>query len=285
MIGGIPLDRAAAIMRDVVRIVRRERAQAERRQQRPLDEIDDAAGQIALQHRIGQAADGEDLVRADTRSRSLRPDDRRRRHRTGRHCPDWESARGRRRAPRDAVAAQRFDQRPAMRSALIQSAWISTGLPMRGVTTRSPILASIQVSCSPGLAGANEPVGVERDAVARALPQSRRGSPARLAPASPRPAAGAGRGCRPQELLDGDHEPERRIDRVVLGRSVALAEPVGQHSLVDLAGPGQTEWRPPLPGGPVASSKPRIAMNVSRPQSVNQGKPATIVVPRLPSTT
>jgi hypothetical protein len=33
-----------------------------------------------------------------------------------------------------------------MRSAFNQSAWISTGLPMRGVTTWSPTLASIQVS-------------------------------------------------------------------------------------------------------------------------------------------
>ena len=37
-----------------------------------------------------------------------------------------------------------------MQSALYQSAWISTGLPRRGVTTQSPTLASIQVSCTPG---------------------------------------------------------------------------------------------------------------------------------------
>src|SRR5438477_230039 len=36
-----------------------------------------------------------------------------------------------------------------MQSALYQSAWISTGLPRRGVTTQSPTLASIHVSCTP----------------------------------------------------------------------------------------------------------------------------------------
>ena len=37
-----------------------------------------------------------------------------------------------------------------MHRALYQSAWISTGLPRRGVTTQSPTLASIQVSWTPG---------------------------------------------------------------------------------------------------------------------------------------
>lgn len=44
-------------------------------------------------------------------------------------------------------------------SALYQSAWISTGLPARAVTTQSPILASIQVSCAPGAPGIHEAVG------------------------------------------------------------------------------------------------------------------------------
>ena len=44
-----------------------------------------------------------------------------------------------------------------MRSALSQSAWISTGFPIRGVTTQSPTLASIQVSCTPGSPAASSP--------------------------------------------------------------------------------------------------------------------------------
>jgi 5-methyltetrahydropteroyltriglutamate--homocysteine methyltransferase len=42
-------------------------------------------------------------------------------------------------------------------SALIHRAWTSTGLPMRGVMTRSPTFASIQVSCTPGTPAASSP--------------------------------------------------------------------------------------------------------------------------------
>ena len=48
------------------------------------------------------------------------------------------------------------DARPIL-SALSHSAWTSTGLPIRGVTTQSPILASIQVSCTPGTPAASRP--------------------------------------------------------------------------------------------------------------------------------
>ena len=41
--------------------------------------------------------------------------------------------------------------------ALYQSALISTGLPMRGVTTRSPTRASIHVSCTPGSPAVTSP--------------------------------------------------------------------------------------------------------------------------------
>ena len=44
-----------------------------------------------------------------------------------------------------------------MRKAFNQSAWISTGLPIRGVITRSPTRASIQVSWTPGTPAANRP--------------------------------------------------------------------------------------------------------------------------------
>jgi len=45
----------------------------------------------------------------------------------------------------------------AAASALIHSACTSTGLPARGVTTQSPTLASIQVSCTPGAPQAISP--------------------------------------------------------------------------------------------------------------------------------
>ena len=47
------------------------------------------------------------------------------------------------------LATEATAQRGQDRSALYQSAWISTGLPRRGVMTRSPTRASIQVSCTP----------------------------------------------------------------------------------------------------------------------------------------
>jgi len=45
-----------------------------------------------------------------------------------------------------------------MHSALYQRAWISTGLPRRGVTTQSPILASIHVSWIPTSPDASKPL-------------------------------------------------------------------------------------------------------------------------------
>src|SRR5205807_65811 len=46
---------------------------------------------------------------------------------------------------------------PVVTSALYHRALTSTGLPMRGVTTQSPTLASIQVSCTPGSPAASSP--------------------------------------------------------------------------------------------------------------------------------
>ena len=78
-------------------------------------------------------------------------------------------------ASRNAVAAALVQRRaargrtaPAIASALSQSAWTSTGLPIRGVTTQSPTFASIQVSCTPGTPAASSPSLVGADAVARA---------------------------------------------------------------------------------------------------------------------
>src|SRR6185437_3270699 len=40
-----------------------------------------------------------------------------------------------------------------------------------------------------------------------------------------------------QQLVDGDDEPERGVDRVVLGRLLVLGKPVGNHALRDVLGP------------------------------------------------
>ena len=52
---------------------------------------------------------------------------------------------------------QRPDHCPPIASALIHNAWISTGLPIRGVITQSPTLASIHVSCTPGAPALTSP--------------------------------------------------------------------------------------------------------------------------------
>jgi len=48
-------------------------------------------------------------------------------------------------------------ERLAIERAFSQRAWTSTGLPMRGVTTQSPTLASIQVNWTPGSPAASSP--------------------------------------------------------------------------------------------------------------------------------
>ncbi len=65
VIGRIAFLWAAAVSRDVIGVLARQRTQAERRQQFRLDQIDNTARSRAIQHRIGQAANRKDLVRAD----------------------------------------------------------------------------------------------------------------------------------------------------------------------------------------------------------------------------
>jgi hypothetical protein len=81
-------------------------------------------------------------------------------------CKPLPSARTNRAKPRfaaSAAAAKRSACRKRcanalmMHKALYQSALISTGLPMRGVTTQSPTLASIQVSCTPAVPPRSSP--------------------------------------------------------------------------------------------------------------------------------
>src|SRR5439155_2600602 len=65
MVRAVALADAALVAGPVSRLVGRERAESERRQQPCLDGIDDAAGALSLEHRERQAPDGEDLVRAE----------------------------------------------------------------------------------------------------------------------------------------------------------------------------------------------------------------------------
>ena len=71
--------------------------------------------------------------------------------------PRSRSAAGTRPARARSSAAYSGAGAPAICSAFSHSAWTSTGLPIRGVTTRSPTLASIQVSCTPGTPAASRP--------------------------------------------------------------------------------------------------------------------------------
>src|SRR5215475_14074837 len=54
-------------------------------------------------------------------------------------------------------SSSRRAKSPMTRNALYHSALISTGLPMRGVTTQSPTFASIQVSCTPAVPARSSP--------------------------------------------------------------------------------------------------------------------------------
>jgi hypothetical protein len=89
-------------------------------------------------------------------------------------------------------------------------------------------------------------------------------------------------GSCPQKLLDDNHEPERRIRRVVLGRPVALAEPVGQHSLVDQAGPGgQNRVRLCQPAGSqhqAAHRDERVAAPVCEPWKAGHNRLPSVAV-------
>ena len=90
MIGGVARLQVAMVILFVIGIVRRKRAQPDRREQLAFDDLEHALPAFALQHRMIER-DGEDLVRPDrgivARSlvrRSRRRDNRRRRSRSSR---------------------------------------------------------------------------------------------------------------------------------------------------------------------------------------------------------
>src|SRR5439155_18092972 len=73
VVRAVALADPALVAGPVSRLVGRERAESERRQQPCLDGVDDAAGALAFEHGERQAADGEDLVRAEARIHSAAP--------------------------------------------------------------------------------------------------------------------------------------------------------------------------------------------------------------------
>ena len=166
----------------------RARASAARRTsaaRRPHD-ADDALPAPQAKRRVRQA-DREDLVRAQRGIGAVRAIEHVEEP-AARRIDEAREARLRRAGERAESRAAGLPSRSANSaisvSALNHSALISTGLPMRGVTTQSPTLASIQVSCTPGSPARSSPsAGSTCDAVARApdVPvDDRRAAPGRL---------------------------------------------------------------------------------------------------------
>ncbi len=155
MIGAVPRPLIARIGAAIVRIGGIEGAQAQRREEAGLDRVDHRPRRGAGEEREGQAADRQDLVRPDLgihRARDVVGID---------HVVKgarWARKRAKLAEARCSRSRQRGDQRAEpILSALIHRAWTSTGLPMRGVTTQSSTLASIQVSCTPGTPARSNP--------------------------------------------------------------------------------------------------------------------------------
>ena len=89
---------------------------------------------------------------------------------------------------------------------------------------------------------------------------------------------------RRQKLVHRDDEPERGVHRVVF-RQLRPASGNRLGSMPSLTVSDQASRMASASASrPVPSIRPRMAMKVSRPQSVNQGKPAMIVRP-LPRST
>ena len=83
---------------------------------------------------------------------------------------------------------------------------------------------------------------------------------------------------RADVVVNGDDVPERGVDRIEFGRVALVHEAVGQHPF----GHDPAHWsriERASARRPVAMQSPRSAMKVSRPQSVNQGYPAMMVLP------
>ena len=154
VIGAVSGAKVAAVDRFVIRMVRRERTKPDRGKQFALGDVDHRFPARLVQHRMVER-DRKQLVRPAGRRRSRCRHPRPRRRKGGR-LPRTKTARlndSRVRSRLLRVTLRRIASRHSPRnqpssslSALNQSALSSTAFPRRGVTTQSPIFASIQVS-------------------------------------------------------------------------------------------------------------------------------------------
>ena len=271
MISAVALARAAGVSAAILRIARRKTAQTVGRQQMLLNFLDDALSR-ARATACMRKADRKDLVRTDRGSGGAPLV-------TSYRQPAFSFQNRRLKLQLATVAIvavallRRFvAELPArssmMHSALYQSAWISTGLPRRGVTTQSPTLASIHVSCTPGSPRCQQPVSVHLDAVARAahVPGDDVGEHRIEFVPNKVVVAGVGEVC-----ASGFEEPERGVDGVVLGRLRRRRES-GSAACPDRHAARTCARMLPRDRRclPVASVRPGSAIIVSRPQSLNQ---------------
>ena len=231
VIRGVALGRRAAVVRPVGRVVGRQRAQAERRQERARHaSTTPRASEGSSAERPVRQRDGEQLVRPHRRSS---PRGRRPRRadpaRPGRRSGERMTAAPSRRAPRHD---RRRANRPAISSAATQSAFTSTALPCRGVTGAPSMRASIQVRRQAVRALPQQPVGgvdcrsrsaCRRDD-AETISVERRGELGREVVVTGHRHVAA-------ERMD---EPERPVGRVVLERP--RVGRVREHALGDGGG-------------------------------------------------
>src|SRR4029079_12801972 len=72
VVGLVAIRGGARTRSAIARLTRRQRSQAEGRQQRPPHDVDDAPSAIAADHAYRQAADGQDLIGSQCRVRAAR---------------------------------------------------------------------------------------------------------------------------------------------------------------------------------------------------------------------
>ena len=154
VVGAVAVDLVAAVGAPIGRIVRRKRAQTVARSATHDRPRRARPGLGSLEQRIGERQ-RKDLVRPHRPVVAVRSVDHvgemvEVRRRKPRGTSSRTSGRpGHRTLSRRSASPRSAGSAPTVRSTLYQSALISTGLPIRGVTTQSPTLASIQVSCTP----------------------------------------------------------------------------------------------------------------------------------------
>ena len=125
---------------------------------------------------------------------------------------------------------------PPIQSAFSQSAWTSTGFPIRGVTTQSPDLRVHPGELHSRNSTSNEAVFVEPDPESRAPAVTAQDSldgrpdPLRLFGRAKLRRAG-------EEFMASDDKPERGVHRIELGYFTSVGKSIGQHSFRNGASP------------------------------------------------